>query len=127
MPECPGGPGVTSVVVGWDSTTARMLSVLFAGVMWVAAMASRDTDCTTVTEVYRDEQPTPHIQFHVLSDSPSGAALQWTAASDALSGGKRKENYLHPRHPEVTLSFGVLADDQPQPDEVRTNRDAIIA
>ncbi len=93
----------------------------------VAAMASRDTGCITMTDVSVVEQPTPHIQFHVLSDPPSGASLQWTAASAVLSGGQPKENYVHSRHPEVTLSFGILADDQPQRDEVRANRDAIIA
>jgi hypothetical protein len=92
----------------------------------VAAMAFRDSGCLTVTEVYRVEQPTPHIQFHVLSDPPSGAVLQWTAASSILAGDRLQENYVHSRHPEVTLSFGILADDQPQHDEVRANRDAII-
>jgi hypothetical protein len=93
----------------------------------MAAMASRDTGCITVTDVYRVDEPTPHVQFHVLSDPPSGAVLQWIAASSVLAGGRQQENYGHPRHPEVSLSFRVLADDQPQYDEVRANRDTIVS
>ena len=32
----------------------------------MAAMASRDTGCVAVSEVYRVDRPTPYIQFHVM-------------------------------------------------------------
>jgi hypothetical protein len=89
-------------------------------------MASRETGCIIVTEACRVNQPTPHVQFHIDSDPPSGAVLQWTAATSVLSQGHLQENHVHPRHPEVTLSFSELSGDIPQHDEVRANRDTVI-
>jgi hypothetical protein len=33
---------------------------------------------------------------------------------------------IHPRHPEVALSFGELPDDHPQRDGIGANRDIIV-
>src|SRR5918996_4727184 len=90
----------------------------------MAAMASRESGCVTVTEVFALDDPVPHVQFHVLSDPPSGGILTWTTAAPRFPAS---ELYPHPRHGEVLLRFAELTSDHPQYDQVRANRDVIIA
>src|SRR5215204_1684227 len=61
----------------------------------LAAMASRESGCITATEVYRVEQPTPHIQFHVawggdpgLRPGPLGYALVGGMAGSRLRASR---------------------------------------
>jgi hypothetical protein len=51
----------------------------------MAAMVSRESGCVTVTEVFALDDPVPHVQFHVLSDPPSGGVLTGTPNRHLLS------------------------------------------
>src|SRR5687767_9122324 len=77
----------------------------------MAAMASRESGCVSVTGVFIIEELTQHIQFHVHSDLPSGGSLIWTASAPRFLGAS--EAYAHPRHAEVTLHF--RASSRPSP------------
>lgn len=90
----------------------------------LAAMASRESGCVTVTDVFVIEEPTQHIQFHVHTDPPSGGTLTWSVATPRFPA--LTENHAHPRHPEVALIFAELTAEHPQHDQVRANRDVII-
>jgi hypothetical protein len=90
----------------------------------MAAMASRESGCVTVTEVFALNDPAPHVQFHALSDPPSGGILTWT---NAVHRFPASEIYPHPRHGKVTLRFAELTTEHPQYEQVRANRDAIAA
>ena len=90
----------------------------------LAAMASRETGCITVTEVAVVEWPTQHVQFHVHTDPPSGGSLIWTASAHRFT---LAETYAHPHASEVTLAFAELTPEHPQHDAVRANRDAIVS
>src|SRR4051794_19767727 len=83
------------------------------------------TACVPVMELDPVDGRAPGVLFHVESDPPSGGWLGLTVNSLLLP--VESEFYAHPRHREITLQFGELTDDQPQHDEVRANRDAIIA
>jgi hypothetical protein len=50
----------------------------------LAAMASRETGCVTLTEVFQLDDPIEHYQFHVHTDPPSGGSIGWTLT--ALAG-----------------------------------------
>jgi hypothetical protein len=90
----------------------------------MAAMASRESGCVTVTEVYALHDPVPHVQFYVLSDPPSGGILTWTNAAHRFPAS---EIYPHPRRGEVLLRFAELTTEHPQYEQVRANRDSIAA
>jgi hypothetical protein len=90
----------------------------------LAAMADRESGCLSEGEVSRVDAPSPHFQFSVQSDPPSGGWPGWTPSLERFPS--LEETYAHPRQPAVTLAFASLADDMPDHDAVRANREAII-
>ena len=80
--------------------------------------------CVRVAEISPVSGRAPGVLFHVASDPPSGGWLGLTVHS--LLMPIESEFVAHPRHPEITLQFAELAEDLPQREAVRANRDAIV-